>query len=467
MIFKKTTLFLILASMTVVVFAQQKSAATLRLESYDVNGCNVTVPNNPEWNVTYDLFRLQGDLAPNSNFVRRDPSSVLKVDGKYFVWYTYSPVNISGKLAPWDLSDLYYASSDDGITWTEHGVAVARGPQGSQDHRSAFTTEVFYHEGTFYLIYQAAADTQGIFGRNTIAMAQSNSPNGPWTKLNNPILSPTISNTPVFDSNAVHDPCLIQFNGKFHLYYKGEGNEANICGLGVWNQDKQVKWGVATSDNPTGPFVKSELNPVTNTGHEVCIWKSGDGIAAMLHQDGPEFATLQYAADGLNFNIMGEVGEFIRLQPKNTDYPEAAGLYRPVSDEKSPVSGVSWGISHVLEDRNWMSLRRFENIDKSVIVNDIDNPGIQLSQLSTDNFDAFSNSFKIYPNPVKNSINIDIDESGTLKFEIISVDGRIIKTGNFENSINVAEIEEGFYILRVTNLSNNSTFNKSFIKGIN
>ena len=60
------------------------------------------------------------------------------------------------------ITDLYYATSTDGITWEEKGAAIERGPEGSFDYRSAFTTEIFVHDSTYYLVYQAAADLQGI-----------------------------------------------------------------------------------------------------------------------------------------------------------------------------------------------------------------------------------------------------------------------------------------------------------------
>lgn len=469
--FTRFVYFISLIFLTLNSFAQStKSSATLRLESYDRNGCNITIPNNPEWNITYNSFDLKGDLEPNVKFTRRDPSSVLKVEGKYYVWYSYSLTGGADKIAPWDLNDLYYATSNDGITWEEKGAAIERGAAGSFDHRSAFTTEVFYDNGTFYLIYQAAADTSGIFGRNTIAMASASSPDGPWKKLNNPILSPTISSSPAFDSNAVHDPCLIAFKGKYYLYYKGEGDERNICGLGIWNLDKQVKWGVAIADKPTGPFVKSPLNPVTNTGHEVCVWNSGEGIGIMLHQDGPEFATLQYAEDGVNFDIKGKVSDFVRLDPFNTEYPEAAGLYRHVGEEKSPVSGVSWGLYHVLtrsQGALWMYLKRFENTDSSVIVDDTDNQGIQPSQLSTTNFDT-ENKPNIYPNPTVNKLHIETSNKGLFTLNIIDINGRIVlnKTHSAnDEALNISGLSDGFYILKLTNKSSNNVYFQNLIKG--
>ncbi len=447
-----------------------KSKATLRLEEHDrTNSCKVTIPNNPEWNISYNRYNLQGDLAPNVRYTRRDPSSVIKVNGKYYVWYSYSLTNAPGKQAPWDFNDLYYATSTDGYDWKEEGPAVQRGPAGSADFRSAFTTEIFYHEKKFYLIYQAASNLEGIYGKNTIAMAWSDSPDGPWTKLDKSILAPTVSNQPVFDSNAVHDPCVIPFKGKFYLYYKGEGNERNVCGLGVWNLDKQVKWGVAIADNPTGPYVKSPYNPVTNTGHEVCVWKSGEGIGIMLHQDGPEFGTLQYASDGINFDIKGEVESYVRLDP-SSDYPEAAGLYRPVGDEISPVTGVSWGLCHVLTREQgafWMYLKRFESEDKQFIVDDADNNGIIIENLSTENIDTDSN-FNILIDPKTQLLSLEVPENGIFELQIITFDGKTTKAkvdfNPTKDTYDTSILSEGYYILKLKNSTSNKVYQKKFVK---
>ncbi|MEN0046720.1 MAG: family 43 glycosylhydrolase [Bacteroidota bacterium] len=439
----------------------------MRLEQYDQNNnCEVDIPNNPEWNIAFDRSNLRGDLVPNVRYTRRDPSSVLRVNGKYYVWYSYSITDGPGKTAPWDLNDLYYASSTDGITWEEHGPAIERGPAGSYDHRSAFTTEVFYHDSTFYLVYQAAANLTGVYGRNTIAMAHATSPHGPWTKLVEPILEPTFTSAPVFDNNAVHDPCLLFFKDKFYLYYKGESNQTPICGIGVWGLNKQVKWGVAISDNPTGPFVKSEYNPITNTGHEVCVWKSGEGVALMLYQDGPEYGTLQYAADGINFEIMGEVEKFV-LTNYSSDFPEAAGLYRPVSEDRSPVSGVSWGLCHVLtreQGTYWMYLKRFENEDETAIIDDADNKGIEIKE--TVNVDEnITKSFQVYPSPVSDLMYIEQPEAGTYTLEILSITGRVVRKKMYHTNndiINLTDLSEGVYVLRLFNQNNN--YQKVFVK---
>ncbi len=424
---------------TTVMFSQTKSTATLRLEAYQSSGnCDVDIPtDNPEWNLEFEVRDLTGDLAPNDYYTRRDPSSVLKVNGKYYVWYSYSLTNGTGKISPWDLNDLYFATSTDGYHWTEQGIAIARGPDGSYDHRSAFTTEVFHHDNMFYLVYQASDIEANLNRNNTVAMAYSSSADGPWTKLEDPILSPS-SGQVAFDKYAVHDPCIVYFNNKFYMYYKGEGNESPTCSYDtqIWGtSNKQVKWGVAIADNVTGPYVKSEYNPITNTGHEVCVWHSGEGLGIMLHQDGPEYGTTQYASDGLNFTIMGQVN-FPLKNPGNSTYPEAAGLYRSETSNDSPVSGVSWGLSHVLNWSgtygSWMYIRRFDLKDPLVSLEDIEK----------------LYGVNIYPNPASGIINIDGFDNGTLV--LYNINGVILKkvdASQINDGINMSALASGIYYL--------------------
>ena len=67
---------------------------------------------------------------------RRDPSKVIFRDGKYYVWYTHwnmplppqGPENSSDILhaRDWDLREIWYATSEDGLVWEEQGVAIPR-----------------------------------------------------------------------------------------------------------------------------------------------------------------------------------------------------------------------------------------------------------------------------------------------------------------------------------------------------
>ena len=94
---------------------------------------------------------------------------------------------------------------------------------------------------------------------------------------------------------------------------------------------REIKWGVATSTSPFGPYEKSTSNPVTNTGHELVIWKYKNGIALINTLDGPERNTIQFAEDGLNFNIMSTAHNL----------PHAQGLFRNAHSDTDPLQSVA------------------------------------------------------------------------------------------------------------------------------
>lgn len=337
-----------------------ESAATKRAIA------NKYFEKGPEWFLEFNYNTVKG-LEQEDNINRRDPSAVIEVDGIYYTYYTYNVGPHVGfgsgdpeaKVWPWDLSDIYYATSTDGHTWEEQGIAVGRGEAGAFDDRSVFTPEILAHEGKYYLVYQAVKAPYVRRTFNTIAMAIADSPRGPFTKLDAPILEPTmdgewegeadnrflVKKKGGFDSHKVHDPVLFFFKNKFYLYYKGEpmGEEMFMGG-------RETKWGVAIADKPEGPYERSPYNPVTNSGHETILWPYKDGMVAMLTTDGPEKHTVQYSDDGINFEIMSMI--------KNA--PEAPGPFRPNTiSQDDPLDGITWGLFHHCHE-GWNFIARFD-----------------------------------------------------------------------------------------------------------
>ena len=336
---------------------RELSAASVRALDYT---------RGPEWFVAFRLHDLGGDLAFEQGVIRRDPSAVIEVDGLYHVWYTKGEGETIGfgsgdpeaKVFPWDLTEIWHATSSDGWDWVERGRAVGRGAPGAYDDRAVFTPEVLAHGGRYYLVYQVVKAPYTNRVKEQIALAVADSPEGPWSKSPAPILKPAdngrwlgtednrfkVSEKGDFDSHKVHDPCLMFYQNKFYLYYKGEqmGEEMNFGG-------REIRWGVAIADDPEGPYEKSRLNPITNSGHEVCVWPYRGGIAALLTTDGPEKNTIQYAEDGLNFEIMSRIKWG----------PEAVGLVRDLDTEEAPLAGLRWGLCHEYKG-GWQFIRRFE-----------------------------------------------------------------------------------------------------------
>ena len=318
-------------------------------------------------NEFYSMFRFSPaeGLGLEEGVSRRDPTGVIKVGDLYYVWYTRPPTGqpVVGvekstdtlRAYPWDLADLWYATSPDGKNWTEKGLAVARGPKGSFDSRCVYTPDILVANGRYYLFYQASSDDPqarrwDFAGNVVIGMSWANSPDGPWTRFPESILERGPEGE--FDHEHVHDPTLIVREGKYWLYYKGTPG-------GPTRRDKKwgvpIAWGVAFADKPEGPYVKSKLNPVICGGHECIVWPYRKGVCALLVQ-GPEKYSLQFAEDGLNF------------MPKahGLDVPRAAGVYRVgnfTDTNKMPGQGITWGLYHAssrIGPNSWNYLMRFD-----------------------------------------------------------------------------------------------------------
>ena len=334
---------------------QPLSAATERL--YDRWGR--FQDSTSEFYTTFKYSRVSG-IGKEAGVTRRDPTTVLRIDGTYYVWYTRRqtvnerdhnnkpPDRVQNWETPvfdWDLAEIWYAMSRDGFHWEEQGVAVRRGPKDAYDGRSVFTPDVLKTKDKFYLYYQAVDYPYRTRTRNTIGMSWSESPDGPWQRAESPVLEPgeagewlgdddsgEVQHYGAWDSHKVHDPFILVREGTYWLYYKGQP-------MGwTTKYSPGIGWGVAFAEGPAGPFIKSPLNPVTNSGHETCLFPFGEGLLAICGHDGPEKDTIQYAADGLNFDVVAHV-----FLP-----PLAAGPFAPDSYcDSGDGAGISWGLSHI------------------------------------------------------------------------------------------------------------------------
>jgi predicted GH43/DUF377 family glycosyl hydrolase len=330
--------------------AEESLASKRRRELW--NGENRRYVEN-EFYTTFAYSRLEG-LGPEDGVSRRDPSSVIKVGDTYYLWYTRTkkrtePIDYkkNPKLfwsATWFPASIYYATSKDGKKWEEQGEAVGTGPEDSFDGVNVLTPNVLVADKKYYLFYQASGPPYRQKGMNVIGMSWAKSPTGPWRRWEKPVLSPDQT---TWKPKDIHDPSVLMKDGKYWLYYKGELPEFGT------KKRRSRAWGVAVADKPEGPFEDSKLNPVTNSGHEVLVWRHRNGVAALLTTDGFEKNTVQYASDGLNFEMKAHVAI----------PPNAGGVFSPdnFSDTKD-AKGISWGICHITQTKSkpWPYLIRFD-----------------------------------------------------------------------------------------------------------
>jgi len=323
----------------------------------------------PSENELYSQFRytkLKGFDYNNDDgtISRRDPSKVILANGKFYVWYTHrhTPTPPQGAQkctetipsSDWDLADIWYATSEDGFTWEEQGVAVPRPPKPHVGWRSVSTTDILVWKGKYYLYYQGFMEASGKRGDDCpVAVSYADSPDGPWTP-HNEIVIPNGSEGE-WDQYSIHDPYPLVYKGKIYLYYKSDFD----------GNPKLVRMqGLAIADDPLGPFEKHPLNPVINSGHETSLFPFKRGIAAFVIRDGNEHFTVQYAEDGVNFHIASITSLM----------PNAAGPFIPDAFTDTEYGrGISWGISHFTNVTKWAEnhavLTRFD-CDLSLDIHD-------------------------------------------------------------------------------------------------
>lgn len=299
-----------------------------------------TDDRNNEFFTNFKYSRISG-IGKDKSVSRRDASKIIKKDGLYYVWYTRRetdspPVGMDKATdeipaVDWDLADIYYATSKDGFDWKEQGIAVARSPKGEYGDRAVTTPDVMHFKGKYYLYYQSFT---GKFSPEKgdycdVSMAWSGSINGPWTKCEKSIVDLGSEND--WDGGAIHDPYPLVYQGKIWMFYKGQPIKKG--------RDCMVRaQGVAIADNPLGPYVKHDLNPILNSGHETCLYPYKEGIAALLIFDGPEKNTVQYAPDGINFEPKASV-----QLPPIAPGPFCPDAFADNGDGK----GISWGLCHM------------------------------------------------------------------------------------------------------------------------
>ncbi len=315
----------------------------------------------------------------DATITRRDPSKVLFENGQYYVWYTkrHTPIPPVGRFSSnysimetdgdtviwndtipttdWDLAEIWYATSKDGFHWEEQGVAVTRPEYPIPGWRAVATPDILKFKEKYYLYYQAFTEPSGVRGDYCpVGVAYSDSPNGPWTHVDKVVI-PTGAKGE-WDQFAVQAPTPLVHDGKIYVYYKAAFNRPGTVWSGI---------GLAIAEDPLGPFEKHPLNPVQNSGHEICFFPFKEGLASLTIRDGSEHFTIQYAADWVNFQVMS-ITEMMPIGP-NAYIPDAFA-------DNGDGRGITWGICHFRNVRGkngkmYSELARFD-CDLSLDVHD-------------------------------------------------------------------------------------------------
>lgn len=118
-------------------------------------------------------------------------------------------------------SAINYATSPDGVNWTQHGEVLTSGghPLGYDDFY-AVTPDVVKTATGYVMYYQGGAVNNGVY--RILRATSSDGVN--WTKSSQPALE---ADGTGFDAFSVYPASIMYMNGLYYLFYTGEDVEAS------------------------------------------------------------------------------------------------------------------------------------------------------------------------------------------------------------------------------------------------
>ena len=270
------------------------------------------------------------DLRMYDDFQELSSDNIFKTEG-YFNWGASIIKGGDGKYhlfyARWEKKYSFYGW----LTHSEVAHAISKSPAGPWKYKetalkgaggnrwdaiTAHNPKIKYFDGKYYLYYIATnmgnkvlseeelietskvgyshPNWKALRSNQRTGVAVSNSINGPWKRMDQPLIEPsgpikTLTVNPAID---------IDKNGKYHLVVKGD--KPNATGF-VRNQ------AIAISDSPTGPFEMQE-KPVIDymDTEDMSIWydQKRERFYGVFHAH--TFIGLVTSADGINWKKANE-----------------------------------------------------------------------------------------------------------------------------------------------------------------
>jgi len=173
-----------------------------------------------------------GDALADQASVLIDSSA--PEEERYKAWFRYGGSDGSRTIA--------YATSPDGIDWTDQGTVVSNGEAGKFDERYLNYPTVLKVGGVFHMWYHGT----NVAGAQQIGYATSED-GVQWTKMNDgdPVLPPT-SDGESFDSAKVESPSVVwiedgQGGGLYYMWYSG-GDDLGTFRIGVATSEDGTTW---------------------------------------------------------------------------------------------------------------------------------------------------------------------------------------------------------------------------------
>jgi len=182
-------------------------------------------------------------------------SPIIGDDGKVHVFF--SRWNAAKKMGGWIKgSEIAHAIADTPEDEFKVQGTILAPREGYFDATTCHNPLIKQFNNKYYLYYMG--NSNGKTNTKRIGLAVADSLNGPWQRVDQPLLLP--GETGAWDDHCTTNPAVIEYNGKYYMFYKSWNTHDYETATGDIKGNR--KYGLAIADKPEGPFVKYSNNPV-------------------------------------------------------------------------------------------------------------------------------------------------------------------------------------------------------------
>ncbi|GIK72167.1 MAG: hypothetical protein BroJett021_11550 [Chloroflexota bacterium] len=206
-----------------------------------------------------------------------DKNNADPADDEYYMWYSGTSFTRNSK-------DIGFATSKDGINWSRYvgNPVIRNGDFGYWDYERINAPTVLYdrQEGVWKMWYAGYSSYFAGFG---IGYATSSNAIN-WQKYPTNAVTPALvfEATGIaddFDGYSVFSPEVLKINGKYHMWYAGNGGRFAGNQIGYAYSDDGIHW---TRYTKPGTDIAEPVLPVGGPG----AWDEGETVSPSVIQVG-------------------------------------------------------------------------------------------------------------------------------------------------------------------------------------
>ncbi|MEO9571777.1 MAG: S8 family serine peptidase [Polaribacter sp.] len=229
--------------------------------------------------------------------------------------------------------------------------------------------------------------------------------------------------------------------------------------FGSWSQSSSddIDWSVNSSGTPSSNTGPDSANQGT---YYIFVEASGNGTGyptkqAIINSPCFDLSGLTVASFNFDYHMYGatDMGT-IALEASNDNGATWTSIW-----SQSGNLGNSW-LSASVDLSSYLGSTvqlRFNRVTGSTWQADIALDNISLTNTVANNTNLYTtysvntiNTFKMYPNPAKDLLNVRLATEGDNSFRIIDITGKTIKSGSIsKQSINIANLKTGIYLIEI------------------